>query len=90
MRIMRVRSVQRCVSCPGEAGSEVARNTLKLSDWFVLIVSILRFRAMPPPLAQNVENKPALLGGMAVAAFIKKPLKHGFRYSVVGLRSDCL
>ena len=58
-----------------------ARNTLNLSDWFCADCVHTALSCNIGSFGTECRDKPALAGGIAVAAFIKTPLEHGFRYS---------
>ena len=58
-----------------------ARNTLNLGDWFCADCVHTALSCNIGSFSTECRGKPALVDRMAVAAFIKKPLEHGFRYS---------
>lgn len=58
-----------------------ARNTLNLSDWFCADCVHTALSCNVGSFSTECRDKPGLVGGIAVAAFIKKPLEHEFRYS---------
>ena len=72
------------LACPHYYGISLPttdRNTLNLGDCFCADCVHTALSCNVGSFGTECRDKPALAGGIAVAAFIKTPLEHGFRYS---------
>ena len=72
------------LACPHYYGISLPttdRNTLNLGDCFCADCVHTALSCNVGSFSTECRDKSGLAGGIAVAAFIKKPLEHGFRYS---------
>ena len=72
------------LACPYYYGMTLlttARNILNLGDWFCVDCVHTALSCNVGSFGTECRDKPALVVGIAVAAFIEKPLEHGFCYS---------